>query len=596
MRVAIVESPNKVKAIQRYLEAAAPGPWRVVATIGHWRGLPAMNGQSFESVVDMGAGWREQFDLHKPEVARQLASALRGAREVFLATDPDREGEAIAWHVVDFFELRNAKRLLIKEVTKSGVRRALAEATTLDRGLAEAQRTRALLDYWIGMEVSRQLWPFGARSAGRVQSCALRIVVDRERAIGSFRPEPFWTIRAEYGEGFAAEVGQFEEPAEEVLDEADSPDRTLELRPRRFASRAEAEALVAQGSAVPHVVEAFAAKPVVRRPPPPHTTASLLAAGTAAGIRPDSIAASAQRLFERGLITYHRTDSVTLSEEGIADIRRYVADHYPEALPAEPQRHGSSPRSQGAHEAIRPTSMASTPDETEVEGDDRRVYELVWRAAVVSQMASAELERTIVTIAPQGCAWRLLATCMVVKETGFLAVARSTARTEKTLPPLRVGQVLQLRHLGVRESSTKPPVRFSARGLVRYLERRGIGRPSTYAGILTTLLSRGYVREERRQLVPEPLGELAERLVREGFDALTQESFTAVTEKSLDHIAEGRLERTEYLSGFYKGARAMLEVARTRFASLPKPPKSWNGRPPVQRRRARAASSSVARR
>jgi DNA topoisomerase IA/ssDNA-binding Zn-finger/Zn-ribbon topoisomerase 1 len=705
MLLVVVESPNKVQKIQRYLDLIEPGRYRVIATVGHWRGLPAMDGQPFEKVVDVNALNGERFVVLKKNVESRLRREISKASGVLLATDPDREGEAIAWHVAEHFSLGDPTRLTFHEITKAALARAVRERGRLNRGLIEAQRTRAVLDYLLGMELSRRLWRFGAKSAGRVQSCALRIVVTRELAIRAFTATPFWTVEAKYKEGLTASVVSLREVAERELDENEESDREARPTPKRFTALDEAEKLVRAGRDVPHVVESIDVRPVIRRPLPPFTTASLLAAGAGVGLSPDQVSAAAQRLFESGLVTYIRTDSVALSEEGLANIRDYIGVHHPALLPVEPQIFANKASVQGAHEAIRPTDMAN-PEAASLSGTDKVVYDLIWNRALCCQLRSAELERQVVTIrvearaetglqqepaanrsasetirvearaetgsqqapaanrsasetirvearaetgsqqapaanrsasetirveakaetglqqepaanrsasettrveakaetgfqqspsanrsasetirveakaetgfqsaqphpigriatiAPWGCSWRLVATGLTVVAPGFLAVARAgDADEEKRLPPLKVGERLTLCALAAKAGQTQAPKRFSIKTLIRYLERKGIGRPSTYAATVGVLLGRDYVQIEKGFLRPTELGETAEGLLRRGFDTLTQEGFTAMTERTLDEIEAGRASRVEFLRAFKKSIDGMLESA-----------------------------------
>ena len=568
MRLLIVESPNKVRKLQGFLdELYGPSSWRVVATVGHWRGLPPMKGQPFSDVVDTST-FNERFIVHHPDVASRLRQAISSCAAVFLATDPDREGEAISWHIVDEFHPRSYKRVLFRELTKQALKLAIDHAGSLDTRLVEAQRARQVLDYEIGMEVSRRLWRFGAKSAGRVQSAALRIIVDRETAIRDFKPTDYWTVQATYREAFVAAVAAFEAPTDVELDEVgEGADTALKLRPTRFLDKAEADKSVLEGKRTEHVVESLEETPTTLRPKPPYETSTLLAdASSMLGWRSDKTTKLAQFLFEEGLITYIRTDSVALSDEAVLQIRAYLAEHHPTELRESPQKYADRSGGEGAHEAIRPTDITCVKPPG-LDEDQLALYELIWRRTLVSQAASAELKKTVAKIRPVGCAWRLLATGSVITKRGFLALVRpdtSTAQEDldrSTLPPLAAGQVLSLQSLLVSASRTKPPPRFTERSLVAYLKRKGIGRPSTYAAILTTLYEREYVAEIKKRLIPEELGLLADRLTRHCFDALTQEQFTAVTEESLDQVADGKLERPAFLARFHAGLTAMLNAS-----------------------------------
>ena len=582
MRLLIVESPNKVAKLQGFADDLyGQGAIRVAATVGHWRGLPPMAGQGFNDVVDVSA-WKEHFVVHRHDVAAKLGPLIRSASEVLLASDPDREGEAIAWHVLQEFQPRTVRRVTFTSITKPALKQAIDNAGVVDLQMVDAQRARQVLDYCLGMEVSRRLWRFGCKSAGRVQSAALRIVVDRENAIQAFKAEDYWTVHATYGEGFEAAVAVFEAPSDEELDDTgETKEEALRLRPKRFTSKAEAEALIADGRKRRHVVEAKDVKPIVRRPKPPFTTSTLQAeASTALGWDPDRTAKVAQTLFEGGLVTYIRTDSVSLSDEAVADIRACLRDKHPHVLPSNPQVYSDRAGAQGAHEAIRPTHMVNA-DATRLIGDERALYDLIWRRTLLSQAASAEIDATTVTICPEGAAWRLLTRGSVVRRPGFLelvgeaveAPPDETGRAEEgsaKLPSLSVGQPLSLVKLEQKGGKTKAPPRFTAASLIRYLERKGIGRPSTYASIISTLLDRDYLKKAKNHLVPDESGFLCDRLTRVSFDALTQERFTAVTEAALDKIATGNLQRAAFLTSFYAQFTSMLTLAEAHLADYAK--------------------------
>lgn len=567
--VLIVESPNKVKKLRGYLETIAPGEWSVMATVGHWRGLPPMDGQTFESVAEPGV-WNERFTVHRTDVLKQLTAHKKANARFYLAADNDREGEAIAWHVVDALGLDDTKRVLFNEITQSALAKALETPGALDKHLVDAQRARQVLDYAIGLLVSRKLWRFGAKSAGRVQSAALRIIVDREMEIRAFDAKDFWTVNAAYGEGFRAAVATFEEPTDDELDESGETDKTPKLKAKRFFSLDEAGTYIRSGNGVPHVVETLKATPQTRRPRPPYTTAALQAdAATRFSWDPSKTAKIAQSLFEAGLITYIRTDSVALSDDAIADIRGYLQKAHPELLPEKPQSYAERGSAQAAHEAIRPTQM-DNPDADALKGDERTLYSAIWARTLACQAKSARIEKTVVTIRPGELDWRLLASGAVVKEAGWLTLEGDGKRAERPLPVLKEGQTLKLTDLSLTNSKTKPKPRFTEAALVRYLERKGIGRPSTYASIFSTLLGRKYVVKIKKQLAPGELGFHCDKLLRTAFNALTEEGFTAKTESALDRIATGELSRTAFLDKFWAGLSKLMAQSDAAFSEYAK--------------------------
>jgi DNA topoisomerase-1 len=567
-KLLVVESPNKVKDLRKYLEHFEPGTWDVVATVGHFRGLPPMAGQPFEEVASVGGGWDEQFVVHesKLDAVDRLAAKLKSKPEVFLASDDDREGEAISWHVAQHFGLRRFRRVRCHEITERGIVEAVKAAGELDLGLVDGQRARALLDYLIGMEVSRRLWPFGAKSAGRLQSAALRVVVERERRIQAFKPATFWRLLVRFTNGLVASVCVEEGPSEDELDENPNLDRNPKLVPKRFPDKAEAERFAAACRAAVMVVEKVEKKATLRQPPKPFTTADLL--GTAASrlkMPSERTTKLAQGLFEKGLVTYIRTDSVALADDAIEMIRAAISAEYPTLLPNDARRAKNAEGAQAAHEAIRPTKMVKAPD-AELDGDERALYELIYERALCSQMKPATIAKTVVTIAPGQERFRLVAQGSVITDPGWMTLAGKDTGDEAMLPNVEQGSRLQTQAVSLEEGKTHPPARFTEAALVRYLERRGIGRPSTYAAMLETLKARGYVRLEKSKFVPEALGVTADELVRLGFDELSREDFTVNTERALDAIAKGKLTRGQFLDAFYRKFQGLLAKAEGSFA------------------------------
>jgi len=565
-KLLVVESPNKAKTLRPYLERLEPGAWSVVASVGHVRGLAPMANQRFEDVVDPSRGFAERFEVlaGKEDVLTRLRRAVAEAGEVYLATDEDREGEAIAWHLADLLRLKAPHRAVTHEITETGLRAAIEAASRINEGKVEAQRARAVLDYLIGMEVSRMLWRFGAKSAGRLQSCALRILVERERAIQQFTSTPFWRLQVRYGEGFTATVGGFERPSQDELDADDGVVNEPRLVAKRFTDEGEARAALGVITRGAHVVEHVEVKPLVRNPPPPFTTADLL--GTAAGrlrFSAEQTTRLAQGLFEKGVVTYIRTDSTALAAEAVTEIRAYVGAHHGRLLPDAPIKARQSASAQAAHEAIRPTRMTKAPG-GELSAEEYQLYELIFERTLCCQAKPAELETTTLTIAPEGSELRLLAHGVVVVDKGWMELAPPRAEAD-AVPKVTRGQRLTVVRADVEAGKTKAPPRFGERALVKFLERRGVGRPSTYATMLATLTRRGYIRKEKRMLVPEPLGFTAEELVRLGFDELTQVGFTAKTEGALDSIEDGKLGREVFLGKFYAHFRELHKAAVEKF-------------------------------
>lgn len=564
MKLFIVESPNKIKSIRGYLNAIEPGAWEVAATVGHWRGLPSMKGKVFSDVADPEDGFKENFAIleGKEDAARRLEGLVGRASGVYLASDDDREGEAISWHIEDHFGLSSAVRVRCHEITKAGIEKALEEATTTDNGLVAAQRARSLLDYLIGMEVSRMLWRFGARSAGRLQSCALRIVVEREVEIENFKAKPYWTLHVDYSDGFSASVC-----VEEKSDDEESSERPTIWVPKKFDSKEEADRFLKIANNEDHVVVEVEKKRAKRNPPAPFTTSSLLgSAATELKFPAKKTTSVAQVLFEKGAITYIRTDSVTLADEAIAEIRKVIDENYPDAVSEKPVEHKNKTGAQAAHEAIRPTDLLNRP--TGLNRDEESVYDLIVARTLASQCRPAEFDKTVISIQPGKESWRLRASGSVIKQPGWMSVWGRARTEDSVLPDISKDLRLSVSKCSVKESKTKSPARFTEQALIKYLESRGIGRPSTYSSMITTLTDRDYVSRKKSFLIPEELGRVADGLVKIGFEELSNEKFTAQTERALDGVANGKISREEFLAAFYGKFQRMRARAVKLFANF----------------------------
>jgi DNA topoisomerase-1 len=633
VKLLIVESPNKVKAIQGYLDKCTrPGEWRVAASAGHVRDLPMERGTALAKVIDTSA-WNEHYVLTKQSVVSRLRQEARSASTVVLATDPDREGEAIAWHLADVLKLSAPQRVTFQEITAAGIARGIAAPRALDRALVEAQRARRVVDYLIGFELSPRLWPFGCKSAGRVQSAALRILVDRERAIRAFVPADFWTVTASYGEGFQATLSAYVrtttsaahagEPTPPATDGAANSDQSpsKRLAPIRFKTGADADSAVSSCRNGAHVVERVDSIPTTVKPKPPFTTATLLGeASRALKWKPARTTTIAQTLFEQGYVTYIRTDSTALSDDAVAQIRDLLKRTHPQLVPDSPQVFAPKASAQGAHEAIRPTHIDDAG--SALTGDERALYELIRIRTLCCQCASAEVQKTTITIALVGSPWRLVATGSVETRAGFRALERELAPassrgaqpnqpqkssgrvanargiapddndsndndavddddansasgtergTQQLLPHVRVGQRLNLKDVVAKASQTKPPPRFGVRTFINHLEQQGIGRPSTLSTLFSTLTDRGYIEEPRPFLVPTEAGFLADDVTRMGWQKLTDEGYTALVEKSFDRIAEDALSRTRFLELWFADFTRMTTSADVALATFKRP-------------------------
>ena len=563
MNLVIVESPAKAKTINKYLGS----DYQVLASYGHIRDLPSKDG-SVQPDDDFAMSW--EVDPKASKRISEIAEAAKKSDRIILATDPDREGEAISWHVLDVLNKKKAlkdkdvQRVTFNAITKSAVLDAMAQPRELDMELVEAYLARRALDYLVGFTLSPVLWRKlpGARSAGRVQSVALRIVVDRELEIERFRPQEYWSIEADLI--------------------ADSPPFTARLvkhagkRVQRLDIKDEATASAARAAikAGAFTIRSIEKKPVKRSPAPPFTTSTLQQeAARKLGFTARRTMQAAQKLYEGvddqgGLITYMRTDGVYVTPEGIAQAREVIGDRYgPAYVPAEPRYFKAKAKNaQEAHEAIRPTNIARHPDSVRLESDLGRLYELIWKRMVASQMEQARLDRTTVEIETPDGQTGLRATGQVVAFDGFLAVYEE-GRDDRPkgaaapdgeddddttrLPTLREGAAAKVQAIRTDQHFTEPPARFSEATLVKKLEELGIGRPSTYASILTTLRDRGYVRMDKNRFIPEDNGRLVTAFLTEFFAQWVEYDFTADLEGRLDQVSEGDLDWKVLLRDFW---------------------------------------------
>jgi DNA topoisomerase-1 len=545
MKLVVVESPAKAKTIEKYLGAG----YRVLASYGHVRDLPPKDGS-----VDPDAGFAMTWETY-PDKARQLkaiADEAKGADSLILATDPDREGEAISWHIQEVLAKRKAlpahvERVTFNAITRGAVTEAMAHPRGLDEDLIDAYRARRALDYLVGFTLSPVLWRKlpGAKSAGRVQSVALRLVVDRERDIELFRAQEYWSVTATLeadGTEFLARLVRFEGEKIERLSIGDQ------------GTALAAKKAVEEGR---FTVVSAETRPLSRNPPPPFTTSTLQQeAARKLGFSASQTMRVAQSLYEDGAITYMRTDGVQMAPEAVSAARKAVAERYDAGYVPDRPRHyeTKAKNAQEAHEAIRPTDFSR---ERAGSGDHARLYELIWKRALASQMASARLERTTAELAEATGRHGLRATGQVVLFPGFLALyeeGRDDAEDEESrrLPRLREGDSPARKRVDAEQHFTQPPPRYSEASLVKRMEELGIGRPSTYAATLQTLKDRDYVRLEKNRFIPEESGRLLTAFLEHFFERYVSYDFTAYLEQELDDISGGRLGWQQVLEEFWR--------------------------------------------
>jgi DNA topoisomerase I len=547
MQLVIVESPAKAKTIEKYL-----GPdYRVLASYGHIRDLPPKDG-SVKPDEGFAMEWETYAD--KAKQLRAIADEAKKADRLILATDPDREGEAISWHVQEVLRGRKAlpkdvQRVTFNAITKPAVTQAMQQPRELDTDLIDAYRARRALDYLVGFTLSPVLWRKlpGAKSAGRVQSVALRLIVEREREIEAFRAQEYWSVTAtleQDGTPFSARLVQWN---------GDKLDR-LSIGDEGTAKRAQADVEAGR-----FAVQSVETRPLTRNPPPPFTTSTLQQeAARKLGFSASHTMRVAQQLYEDGAITYMRTDGVQMDGSAISAARKAVAERYDgHYVPDKPRQYTSKAKNaQEAHEAIRPTDFGR---DRVGSGDHARLYELVWKRALASQMASARLERTTVELADATGRHLLRATGQVVLFPGYLALYEEGTDDEsedaKRLPRLKEGDAPVRTGVAAERHFTQPPPRFSEASLVKRMEELGIGRPSTYASIIQTLKDREYVRLEKNRFFAEESGRLVTAFLERFFPRYVGYDYTAELEEELDDVSGGRAKWQAVLDAFWRDFR-----------------------------------------
>lgn len=578
-QLVIVESPTKAKTIRKFL-----GPeYAVTASMGHVRDLPASADEipeayKKESWAQLGVNVDDGFEPiyvvpeNKKKTISDIKKLMKGVETVYLATDEDREGESISWHLMDILKPKvPVKRMVFHEITKQAIQEALEHTRSIDERLVRAQETRRILDRLVGYTISPVLWKkiaYGL-SAGRVQSVALKAVVDRERQRLAFRKAGYWDVEAELdqngkfnaklvstggkrlaiGKDFDEQTGQLKSPDQVILlDEA--------------ATNQIAEAVLKSGWKITDITE----KPMSRKAPAPFTTSTLQQeSNRKLGLSARDTMRAAQGLYEKGHITYMRTDSVTLSEDAVRGIRAAVDQRFgSEYLTEEAKRFATTSKgAQEAHEAIRPSLTFATPDELGLKGTERDLYELIWMRTLACQMRDSKQAQTTVLLDAAGHTFQ--ATGMQIIFPGFLRayiegaedVDQALEDKDRSLPPFKVGDSPKCLEAKATSHETKPPARFTEASLVHYMEKEGIGRPSTYASTISTIVDRGYVRKTGNALIPTFTGFAVTQLLERHFADLVDVQFTSKMEQVLDKIAEGEEDWKPYLTAFYKGEKGL---------------------------------------
>ncbi|SCW74655.1 DNA topoisomerase-1 [Paenibacillus tianmuensis] len=566
----IVESPAKAKTISKYLGSK----YIVKASMGHIRDLPKSQ---------IGVEVKKNFEPKyitirgKGSVLKELKDASKRVKKVYLAADPDREGEAIAWHLAHYLELsdQEACRVVFNEITKQAVKDAFKTPRKINQDLVNAQQARRILDRLVGYKISPLLWKKVKKglSAGRVQSVAVKLIYDRENEIKAFVPEEYWTITAKLSSGKADFEAKF---------------YCLDSKKKELKNEAEVNAVLAAIQQADFIVSEVKEKERLRNPSPPFITSSLQQeAARKLNFRAAKTMSVAQQLYEGidigsegtvGLITYMRTDSTRISPVAQEEAKDYIVQKFGESFYPETPRVYTKKNSntQDAHEAIRPSSVLREPDQIKghLSRDQYRLYKLVWERFVASQMASAVLDTMTVDLTAANTIFRAVGS--KVKFHGFMKVyvegnddaAADTGDDDKLLPPLKEGDKVKKQQIDPKQHFTQPPPRFTEARLVKALEEMGIGRPSTYAPTLETIQKRGYVAIEEKKFVPTELGELVIQLMIEFFPEILDVDFTAHMEEGLDHIEEGKEDWVHVLSEFYESFEKRLEVAEEEMEKI----------------------------
>lgn len=556
----IVESPAKAKTIQKYLGNG----YEVIASMGHIRDLPKS-----KLGVDTENDFQPQYtDMKgKEDVIKELKKRAKKCGKVYLATDPDREGEAISWHIAQLLKLdmNDDNRVAFNEITKTGVNNGMNNPHKIDIDLVNAQQARRILDRLVGYKLSPFLWKKVKRglSAGRVQTVAVRLVVDRENDIRKFVPKEYWSIDAKFTAPSSSKV-------------FDAALVSVDGKKLEIPNQAEADGLLKRLDGAEYTVTSVKKRVTKKQPAPPFITSTMQQeASRKLGFTAKRTMKAAQELYEGvdvegigavGLITYMRTDSLRISDEAKAAAKQYIETVYgADYLPEKPRAFKTKSNAQDAHEAIRPSIPDLTPERVKsgLTTDQYKLYKLIWERFIASQMANALLDTVSADISANGCVFH--ATGYSVKFNGFTVLYEESTDGEdsvkKMLPPLAVDDKVKLKSISGNQHFTQPPPRYTEASLIKALEENGIGRPSTYAPTITTITARQYVEHEGKQLKPTSLGEVITELMKEHFKEIVDAKFTADMESSLDEVENGSKDWVSTLREFYSGFAADLQKA-----------------------------------
>ena len=531
MNLIIVESPTKTKTISKYLK----GDYIVCASVGHIRDLPKSN----KKAIDISAGFVPHYEISpgKEKIISEIKNLAQKAKEIILATDPDREGEAIAWHLTQALGLKNkSKRIVFNEITQSAVREAIKHPRAIDMDLVKAQEARRVLDRLVGYDLSGLIWKkvrYGL-SAGRVQSPALRIIMEREREIRAFLPENYWVISGEF--------------------ETEKNDKIILICDEQPKSEKETNRIIKIAQKNQWQIIGITQTEAKRSPKPPFITSTLQqTASSRFGFAPSRTMSVAQKLYEQGLITYMRTDSLNLSKEALPQIYATIEKQFGKNYVSPRTYASKSKTAQEAHEAIRPSNIALKI--TGANDEQKKLYKLIWGRTIASQMTDAKILRTKISaniIQGSETIPNFSTTGSIVIFDGWLAADPAARGEDVELPKMKQDERLNLIDINSEGKQTEPPSRYTEAGLIKELEKREIGRPSTYASIIRTIQERGYVLKEGKTLKPTDTGDVVSSFLEKNFAKYISDSFTAEMENELDEIAEGKRKYEKMLGDFYK--------------------------------------------